>query len=870
MRKNLLIAIIAVLTWVSAFAGTPIVPHTTLKAETSNNTSTADLFPGWSNGLPAASNVSKVSIKKLLYPGSTTKLYVHYQPWFGTTSHKSVGYSENDQAQVARQVTDMASRGIDGGILYWSGPKKTFNHTTNLLFMAEAEKHAGFEFAVQEDKEALSTCAATPGCDLTGQVITDLNAMATSFFASSAYMRKDGRPVVFFFGTEAYVLDWTRIRAGVTGNPLFIYRNSGSFALTYSNGGFAWASKDTTATSDIGISYLDRFYSKALAIPTKHAFGAAYPGFDDSMASWGNDRIIQRNCGQTWLDTMARIGNHYSSANQLDNLQIVTWNDYEEGSAIEPGIDNCVEVTASVGGNTLNWGISGSENTIDHLEVFISLDGTNLMQLAQLPATARSIDLAEYALDPATYTLLVKAVGMPSMINKMSNPTTFTIANQTPVAVLTMSALSGIAPVTLQASTSGSNDSDGSISNISIDFGDGSAASTGANASHEFTSPGTYPVRATVTDNLGATSTATATVVIAANVVPLASISVTPANGIAPVNATASTLGSTDVDGKIVSSSIGWGDGAISDGFTASHNYSVPGNYTVTATVVDDRGATASSSVSITIAEPAPVATGKVEIYAPTANATVGSPVRVAAGATASLGVSSTKIYVDGTAVYSSAASLVDAQIAMSPGTRRLTVQSWDTAGNVYKNSIYITVKAPNQPPVASLSVSATTAVAPAVITASTAGSTDADGKVMSSIIAWGDGGISSAATASHTYPTPGTYTVTATIVDDAGASSTTSATVIIKAPAPTGSVNISYPVTGSTVGNSVRVKASSTATLGIVAMKIYVDNVIDYSTALSQLDTYLKMSRGSHKVTVQAWDAAGTVYKNSVAVTVK
>jgi hypothetical protein len=57
---------------------------------------------------------------------------------------------------------------------------------------------------------------------------------------SPAYMRIDGRPVVFFFGIEAYFVDWNRVRAEVSGNPLFIFRNTGAFTRAASDGAYAW------------------------------------------------------------------------------------------------------------------------------------------------------------------------------------------------------------------------------------------------------------------------------------------------------------------------------------------------------------------------------------------------------------------------------------------------------------------------------------------------------------------------------------------------------------------------------------------------------------------------------------------------------
>ena len=47
------------------------------------------------------------------------------------------------------------------------------------------------------------------------------------------------------------------------------------------------------------------------------------------------------------------INGLYNSGKQLPALQLVTWNDYEEGTEIESGISNCLTISASVSQATL-------------------------------------------------------------------------------------------------------------------------------------------------------------------------------------------------------------------------------------------------------------------------------------------------------------------------------------------------------------------------------------------------------------------------------------------------------------------------------------------------------------------------------------
>ncbi|HEU5404236.1 MAG TPA: PKD domain-containing protein [Terriglobales bacterium] len=583
----------------AAHAGTSVTPTTTLAKETGNNTSAANSFVSQTNGNIGAGNVSKAPLRTLLYSGAATKIYAHFMGWFGQSNHMNVGYNSASLTQVNAQVGDMMSRGIDGAIIDWYGPNNTWpNQTTIYLKQASEATNGKFSFAVMEDVGALSKCAATTGCDLNQQVISDLNYVYSNYEPSAAYIRIGGRPLILFFGLEKYSLDWNTIRAGVLGNPLFIFRNAGAFTKPQTNGGFSWVSINTSNPDDIALSYLDNFYLTGLSYPLEQTFGTGFKGFNDTLAAWGSNRIMNQNCGQTWLKTWAEIGRYYSGSGQLQQLQVVTWNDYEEGTEFETGIDNCVSVAGGMNGNAVTWNIAGQENTVDHYTVFISLDGQNLMPVADVPAGTHSLDLGGYGFAPASYTLYVKAVGKPSMTNKMSGAIPWTIGNQAPIAKLSVTPTSGIAPVSVSASTAGSSDPDGTIASTTIDFGDGTVVS-GPSASHTYSVAGNYTVKTTVTDNLGASSIATQAVSIAANQAPVARLSVSPGSGTAPLAVTADATASSDPDGSIASGSINFGDGTVASGLKASHTYSNAGNYTVTVTVTDDRGASSSATATV-------------------------------------------------------------------------------------------------------------------------------------------------------------------------------------------------------------------------------------------------------------------------------
>lgn len=155
---------------------------------------------------------------------------------------------------------------------------------------------------------------------------------------------------------------------------------------------------------------------------------------------------------------------------------------------------------------------------------------------------------------------------------------------------------------------SASSDSDGVISAYAWNFGDGSTA-TGATAAHSYAASGTYSVTLTVTDNQGGTGTTTKslTVTQASNVPPTAAIG-TPS--CTYLTCTFSGAGSSDSDGSIVSYAWDFGDSTTGSGATPAHTFAAAGTYTVTLTVTDDRGGSASTTASVTVSSnQAPTAT---------------------------------------------------------------------------------------------------------------------------------------------------------------------------------------------------------------------------------------------------------------------
>jgi hypothetical protein len=521
MRKvwfSAAVAAILFITALNALAGNVVAPTTTLSAETGNNTSTADSFQGWSNGDEAPANVSKVDTRTLLYPGSSTKIFAHFMPWFGQGGHHDIGYNSADPNQVTKQVEDMISRGIQGMIVDWYGQKGSHEDITTQYVMSAAEAHSPFMFAVMEDAGAIRGCGSCQGA-----LISDLTYAYNKYEQSPAYYRINGRPVVFFFDAQTLPgVNLAAARAAVPGNPIFIIKDASGFTISGADGAYSWVT-DTFNNSNWGQAYLDYFYKTGAANASRQTFGSTKKGFNDGMASWGAGRVVPQNCGQTWLNTFSEIGKYYSASGQLENLQLVTWNDYEEGTALEMGIDNCVSIAGSASANLVSWTIKGSENTLDHYTVYISSDGENLMPVTDVAAGTHQLDLSQFGFPQGAYTVYVKAVGRPSIKNHMSAAISYTSSGgggNTPVAGASnggVTASTGnvtAAPASLTVASGNSGTMTVTVSPSSTFTGTAALACSGlpagVNCSFAKSSMalGSAPVSTTLTISVGATSTA--------------------------------------------------------------------------------------------------------------------------------------------------------------------------------------------------------------------------------------------------------------------------------------------------------------------------------------------------------------------------
>ncbi len=198
---------------------------------------------------------------------------------------------------------------------------------------------------------------------------------------------------------------------------------------------------------------------------------------------------------------------------------------------------------------------------------------------------------------PGSYTITLTVTDDSAATSSTTQTVTVASANVPPVASFNETCTN----LTCSADASTSSDSDGTISNVAWDWGDG-ATSDGVTAAHSYVIAVSYSIALTVTDNRGATDTTNQTVTVSIDTpgTPIPAFTSSCTDLACSVDASSST----DATATIVTYAWDWGDGATSTGLTSTHAYSLGGTFTITLTVTDDTAAIATATADVAPAVP--------------------------------------------------------------------------------------------------------------------------------------------------------------------------------------------------------------------------------------------------------------------------
>jgi len=277
--------------------------------------------------------------------GNSPEVIAVYEAWFGHPQHTSVGYDSRDPSVIKSQIRHAKSMGISAFVVDWYGAREPFIDQSYATMQKIAAK-SKFRVAMMYDETDREVGA-------TDEAIADFAMFHDAYLAPNspgreAYLTYQGHPVIFIFPKGQHT-DWNKVRASVSSwNPAPLLINEGPPGADVKpfDGFYAWIDAGSKSWMPDGSNWgeqpLSSFYETMRdKYPDKIIVGGAWAEFNDDKASWGLNRHIAARCGQTYKDTFNFWRRVFPADDPIPFIMVATWNDYEEGSAIERGIPSC-------------------------------------------------------------------------------------------------------------------------------------------------------------------------------------------------------------------------------------------------------------------------------------------------------------------------------------------------------------------------------------------------------------------------------------------------------------------------------------------------------------------------------------------------
>ncbi|UCC92812.1 MAG: PKD domain-containing protein, partial [Thermoplasmata archaeon] len=432
-----------------------------------------------------------------------------------------------------------------------------------------------------------------------------------------------------------------------------------------------------------------------------------------------------------------------------------------------------------------------------------------------------------------------------------------TVRNQPPIADMNVSATVALTGETITFDGSNSTDPENQIANYYWSFGDGQS-DTGPVVTHTYADDGWYTVRLTVVDE-DSTSSFVEVVIKVLNRVPIALAEADPVTVKTFDDVTFSGISSKDDDGRVLWYRWEFGDGYEGFGETAVHAYSDDGVYTVTLTLTDDDGADASTTLEVTVMNREPIAVAGDDALTRT-----GIPVRMDGRGSYDMdGIVALYSWDFGDGTTEEGPTVNHA--FPTYGTYLVVLTVTDDDGATSTGNLTVIVE--NVHPVASITGD-TRVLTSESMELDGRSSYDLDGNIVEYRWDLGDGSPQEVGPIiEHSYSKYGTYTVTLTVEDDGGLTSSITTTVEVMNRRP--SADVSSSVTVLPTGDTVNLDGSGSSDPdGTVETYTWIFG--DGSVAYGARVSHVYVDNGIYMVVLTVTDNDGGTDSSSVFIQVE
>ncbi len=263
----------------------------------------------------------------------------HYYPLTGP-------YDSQDPFILEYQVLLMKIAGIDGVAVDWYGFEPfwdygVLNESTHALH--DWTQRAGLSFCIVYEDQTVKHMVNN-GRLSAGEALAHsrevMQYLQSAWFSSADYVRINGRPLLMVFGPQYFMesSDWMSMFSVLPETPFFATLDNrlGPAASAAFPWPPMWKSNAQGILTRAALDeYLTQFYNKSKAWPA--VIGGAFPGFHDIYKEAGVGAgygVLDHENGAVLrytLETAIRKGSAV--------IQLITWNDYGEGTMIEPTVE---------------------------------------------------------------------------------------------------------------------------------------------------------------------------------------------------------------------------------------------------------------------------------------------------------------------------------------------------------------------------------------------------------------------------------------------------------------------------------------------------------------------------------------------------
>lgn len=307
---------------------------------------------------------SAVAVKK----DNPMQLYVHYMPWFETKETSDNGawgmhwtmanqdpdvivdgkrqiaahyypligpYASSDIEVIRYHLLLMKYAGVDGILIDWYGTQNANDYATNLRnteAIVTVLEDVGIGFAIVYEDQTLNVVGEDEEARV-AQAQADMKYLEEKFFGLNSYIKVGGSPLLMVFGPQN--LDkpsqWSEVFGSLKKKPKLLTLYGHTSKTTNgenknSVGEFIWVDP---VDMDTKYGVKDDF---------ELFMGGAYTGFKGFYkdGGWGDNPIpeIDHKGGALFKELLAMAQKY-----KVDHLQLITWNDFGEGTMIEPTVE---------------------------------------------------------------------------------------------------------------------------------------------------------------------------------------------------------------------------------------------------------------------------------------------------------------------------------------------------------------------------------------------------------------------------------------------------------------------------------------------------------------------------------------------------